>query len=67
MGIFGTVYGGLLLADYFGYVTFHWGDIWNLWPLLFVYIGLEMLGGIRVSVTSDKKRLKEQLKKKVQV
>lgn len=64
MGIFGTAYGGLLLADYFGFTTFHWGDIWSLWPLLFVYIGLEMLGGMHVSVKSDKKRYKKYMKDK---
>jgi lia operon protein LiaF len=64
IGIFGTAYGGLLLSGYYGYFPFHWGDFWKLWPLIFVYIGLEMLGGIRVSKTSDKKHYKEYMKNK---
>jgi lia operon protein LiaF len=44
-GVFGTAYGGLLLADYFHWLSFRWSDFWKLWPLLFVYIGLEMISG----------------------
>jgi lia operon protein LiaF len=66
MGLFGTAYGGLLLANEFGYVTFHWGDLWRLWPLFLVYIGLEMLGGFSGShYGHERKRYKKYLKQKL--
>jgi len=66
MGLFGTAYGGLLLANALGYVTFHWGDLWRLWPLFLVYLGLEMLGGFRGSYYGhDRKRYKKYLKQKL--
>ncbi|MGV3489495.1 MAG: cell wall-active antibiotics response protein LiaF [Tuberibacillus sp.] len=64
MGIFGTVYGGLVLAGLLKYIDFDWGDFWKLWPLLFVYIGFEMLGGVRMSAKWDKKRYKKYVKEK---
>ncbi|GGH87399.1 lia operon protein LiaF [Pullulanibacillus pueri] len=49
IGLFCTVYGGLLLADDFniGSLSFHWTDFWRLWPLVLIYIGFEIVGPIR--------------------
>lgn len=39
--------GLLLMADRFGWIDFSFAMIWKLWPILFVYIGMKMLTGIR--------------------
>ncbi|MFC4619097.1 LiaF domain-containing protein [Camelliibacillus cellulosilyticus] len=48
IGLFCTIYGGLLIANDFHYLTFHWSDFWKLWPVLIIWIGFEMLGPIRM-------------------
>ncbi|TGA99184.1 hypothetical protein E4665_05210 [Sporolactobacillus shoreae] len=50
-GLFFLIYGGLLLADQFHVLTFHWGDFWKLWPYIIIYFGLEMLFGKRMFMT----------------
>ncbi|RWZ55217.1 hypothetical protein EQV77_11260 [Halobacillus fulvus] len=42
LGSFLTVFGGLLLLDRFQVVNFSFGDVWNLWPLLFIYVGFSL-------------------------
>lgn len=42
-GLFFLIYGGLLLADQYGYLIFKWQDFWKLWPYLIIYFGLSML------------------------
>ncbi|WP_176223983.1 cell wall-active antibiotics response protein LiaF [Thalassobacillus devorans] len=47
-GSFFTVYGLLVLLGEIGVITFTFGDVFKLWPLLFIYIGFGMfLGGSR--------------------
>ncbi|MFT8870742.1 MAG: cell wall-active antibiotics response protein LiaF [Sporolactobacillus sp.] len=45
-----AIYGGLLLADHYHFVHFHWQDFWQLWPYLIIYAGLSMLFGHRVFI-----------------
>ncbi|WLD92512.1 cell wall-active antibiotics response protein LiaF [Alkalihalobacillus sp. AL-G] len=44
-GLILTALGSLLIVDRFGYIDFDIQDIWKLWPILIVYIGLKMLWG----------------------
>ncbi|KGX84733.1 cell wall-active antibiotics response protein LiaF [Pontibacillus litoralis] len=38
--IFWLIFGGLLVGDRLGYISFQFYDVWNLWPVLFIYIGV---------------------------
>lgn len=42
LGLFFTVFGSLLLLDRLEYITFYFKDIFKLWPLLIIYIGLQL-------------------------
>ncbi|MCT2535576.1 cell wall-active antibiotics response protein LiaF [Aquibacillus koreensis] len=53
-GSFLTIFGGLLLLDRFEIITFTFGDVYKLWPLLIVYIGFSIIG------TSSKKKKKKK-------
>lgn len=44
LGLFFTVFGGLLLLDRFEILTFYFRDVFKLWPLLIIYIGFQLLG-----------------------
>ncbi|MEQ6389088.1 cell wall-active antibiotics response protein LiaF [Bacillaceae bacterium S4-13-58] len=46
-GSFLLVFGGLLLLGTFEIIPFVFSDIWQLWPLLLVYIGVGMFTGGR--------------------
>ncbi|MBM7620756.1 lia operon protein LiaF [Bacillus tianshenii] len=37
-----VVFGSLLLMDRLGYLVFEFGMVWKLWPLLFIYFGLQL-------------------------
>lgn len=56
-GLFFLIFGGLLIADRFQVITFHFWMMGRLWPLLLVYIGIKAL-----SKGSYKKRRKKILK-----
>ncbi len=43
-GLFCTVFGSLLLLDRLGYMTFHFSDIYKLWPLWIIYVGFQIFG-----------------------
>lgn len=45
LGIFFIVFGSLLLLDRFEYFTFHFVDVFKLWPLLIIYVGFVIFGG----------------------
>ncbi|WP_167360038.1 cell wall-active antibiotics response protein LiaF [Halobacillus dabanensis] len=42
-GSFLTIFSGLLILDRFGIIPFTFSDVWQLWPLLFIYIGFGIL------------------------
>jgi len=42
-GILFIVLSILLILDRSGALTFHFSDIWNLWPIIFIYIGIKKL------------------------
>lgn len=44
-GSFLSVFAALLILDRFGVMIFRFWDIWQLWPLLFVYIGFGIMKG----------------------
>ncbi|GGE44538.1 hypothetical protein GCM10011391_24160 [Pullulanibacillus camelliae] len=60
LGLLSSAYGGLLLADDFGLLHFQWTDIWKLWPIVLIYIGIEMIGPFRVRRKADKEKLSEK-------
>lgn len=41
-GTFLLIFGGLLALDRFGYIDFAFWDVWNLWPLILVFIGISI-------------------------
>ncbi|SFA81613.1 lia operon protein LiaF [Lentibacillus halodurans] len=43
-GSFFFIFGILLLMDRFDFITFQFGDVLKLWPLLIVYIGFTFIG-----------------------
>ncbi|MGM7702512.1 cell wall-active antibiotics response protein LiaF [Pseudalkalibacillus sp. Hm43] len=55
-GLLFAAVGSLLSADRLGFIEFSFDQIINLWPLLFVYIGVKILWGRgpKVSVNMDK-------------
>ncbi len=59
-GLFLLVYGGLLLCNDLGYLTFYWLSVWRLWPFLIIYIGVELLNNrapsVRVRIKRDKEK-----------
>ncbi|QHE51355.1 cell wall-active antibiotics response protein LiaF [Pontibacillus sp. HMF3514] len=42
VGAFLVVFGGLLILDRFDIISFQFGDIWSLWPIILVFIGISM-------------------------
>lgn len=44
LGVFTSVFAGLLIMDRFEWMTFTAWDIWLLWPLLLIIIGIRMFG-----------------------
>lgn len=46
-GSFFFIFGALLLIDRFDIITFHFGDVFKLWPLLIIYIGFSFIGSTR--------------------
>ncbi|WP_257351237.1 cell wall-active antibiotics response protein LiaF [Pseudalkalibacillus decolorationis] len=46
----------LLIADRFGYTQFGLLDVWKLWPIIIVYIGIIMLWGRRSGHDNDHKK-----------
>ncbi|MRG86941.1 cell wall-active antibiotics response protein LiaF [Salinibacillus xinjiangensis] len=63
-GSFLAIYASLVVLGNYGVLDFGFGDVWELWPLLLVYIGLHSLlfakkskkKGKRVKVTFDSDR-----------
>ncbi|WP_226576761.1 cell wall-active antibiotics response protein LiaF [Halobacillus litoralis] len=41
-GSFLTIFGGLLLLDRFKVIEYSFLDLWQLWPLIFIYAGVRM-------------------------
>jgi lia operon protein LiaF len=42
-GSFILIFSSLLIMDRFGMLSFHFLDIWKLWPLLLIFFGISML------------------------
>lgn len=42
-GSFILIFSSLLITDRLGLLSFHFLDIWKLWPLLLIYFGISML------------------------
>jgi hypothetical protein len=42
-GLFLITIGGLILAQNFGLINLSWGNVWQLWPLIIIAIGLSVL------------------------
>ncbi|RDY71514.1 cell wall-active antibiotics response protein LiaF [Halobacillus sp. SY10] len=58
IGSFLTIFSTLLLLDRLGVFEFSFGDVWQLWPLLFIYFGFSIfLGrkGSKVKIEYDSK------------
>jgi len=49
VGGFLIVFGGLLMLDRFDVIEFSFGDIWSLWPIILVFIGISMFSPKRKS------------------
>ncbi|HEY4600083.1 MAG TPA: cell wall-active antibiotics response protein LiaF [Cerasibacillus sp.] len=47
------LFGSLLLLDRFQVITFHFKDIFKLWPLLIIYFGFSLLKGSRPVVVMN--------------
>lgn len=62
-GLFLLLYGGLLLANQWDMLTFHWQDFWKLWPYLIIYVGLTILFDRHVtfSVTGGGRRPRKKI------
>ncbi|MGF7013769.1 cell wall-active antibiotics response protein LiaF [Ornithinibacillus bavariensis] len=43
-GSFFFIFGSLLLLDRFDIITFTFGDVFKLWPLLIIYFGFQFIG-----------------------
>ncbi|GGJ92165.1 hypothetical protein GCM10007063_13480 [Lentibacillus kapialis] len=43
-GSFFFIFGSLLMANRFGIISFHFDDIFKLWPLLIIYVGFSFIG-----------------------
>lgn len=46
-GSFFFIFGTLLLIDRFDVITFHFNDVFKLWPLLIIYIGFSFISSTR--------------------
>ncbi|SES99486.1 lia operon protein LiaF [Salinibacillus kushneri] len=67
-GSFLAIYGLLVVLGNYDIISFDFGDIWELWPLLLIYIGLHFLfftnrkykkgHGVKVTIDSDHSRMK---------
>ncbi|SDC44342.1 lia operon protein LiaF [Pelagirhabdus alkalitolerans] len=42
--VFLIIFGSLLILDRLGYITFSFWDVYQLWPLILIFIGLSFLG-----------------------
>lgn len=63
IGIFLLIFGGLLLADRFGLVAFTFWNVFKLWPLILIFIGISLFRGLHFLTaysSSSKKRIKER-------
>jgi len=61
-GSFFFIFGTLLLLDRFNIITFHFDDVFKLWPLLIVYIGFSFIGSTRgYKRTFDHRRKKNRM------
>jgi len=47
LGIFLIILGLVLLASELGYLNIKWYDLFKLWPLIFVFWGIDILMGER--------------------
>lgn len=47
------VFGGLLLLGRLDFITYRFSDIYKLWPLLIIYIGISIIGRSRNQKTSN--------------
>lgn len=46
IGTFLLIFGGLLLADRFGLVDFTFWNVFKLWPLILIFIGISLFRGL---------------------
>jgi len=63
IGTFLLVFGGLLLADRFGLVDFTFWNVFKLWPLILIFIGISLFRGFHFLTAysdSSKKRKKDR-------
>ena len=44
LGLFALLFGSLLILDRLEVLTFHFKDIFKLWPLLIIYVGFVLIG-----------------------
>lgn len=80
VGSFFLIYGSLIWMGNFNMLDFRLGDVWRLWPLLFIYIGVNLFfknkkrkkqriitskKGREVTIDLDPEGIKEQVKKHV--
>lgn len=70
VGVFLLVFGGLLVLDRFDVISFRFGDIWSLWPLILIFIGISMFKPkrkskhVEITTDSDDEQPKKERKKK---
>lgn len=67
IGIFLLVFGGLLLADRFDLVDFTFWDVFKLWPMFLIFIGLSLFRGLHIHLDysrGPKKKKKSEKRKK---
>ncbi|MFD1414169.1 cell wall-active antibiotics response protein LiaF [Oceanobacillus jeddahense] len=64
IGTFLLVFGGLLLADRFGLVDFTFWNVFKLWPMILIFIGVSLFRGFHIywDVNSDSKKKKNKKK-----
>ncbi|MBE4906815.1 cell wall-active antibiotics response protein [Bacillus luteolus] len=55
-GFFLLLFGTLLALDRLGYITFTFWDVWKLWPVLLIYLGMKLFSKEKsVSISFAKK------------
>lgn len=66
-GTISVVFGGLLTLDRFDVINFSFWDIWNLWPLVLIFIGISIFspssGKPEVHITTENGTEKVEAKK----
>ncbi|WP_432418816.1 cell wall-active antibiotics response protein LiaF [Cytobacillus spongiae] len=63
-----TFFSSLLIVDRFNIINFQFWDFWKLWPILLIFIGVNLLlnkGRVKVHISSDVPLEKYQSKDKV--